>query len=114
MELTYTNLNGFQIPNLTMSNQPTQELGKYGDLRRSFLMKNDPLAYEELLMSGTLFSHLLEMEQAVRQQIDQTMAALLAQNPAPSRSTDPMGWAQRMNSVQAQAEELALPMLYSL
>ncbi|MDD3229306.1 MAG: TnpV protein [Oscillospiraceae bacterium] len=97
-----------------MSNQPTQEIGKYGSLRRTFLMKNDPLTYEEMLINGTLYSHLLEMEQAVQQQIDRTMTALLAQNPAPSRNTDPMGWAQRMNSAQAQAEELALPMLYSL
>ena len=114
MELTYTNMNGFQIPNLTVSNQPTQEIGEFGRRRRTFLQENDPLTYEEMLMNGTLFSHLLEVETAATQMYEQTMAALLKQTPKPDRKTNPLGWTQWMNSAKMQAEELIKPLLYAM
>ena len=36
------------------------------------------------------------------------------QSTAPNRQTDPMGWTQWMNALQAQAEELAMQQIYSL
>ena len=65
-------------------------------------------------MRGKLFPHLLEVEQTVKQQIETTMAQLNAANPGPDRKTDPLGWAQHQNSLLAQAEEMALPILYAL
>lgn len=38
MELTYTNVNGYLIPNLTYkSGEQMEQLGKYGFLRRDYL-----------------------------------------------------------------------------
>ena len=40
MKLTYTNVNGYLIPNLTYkSGEQMEQLGKYGFLRRDYLKK---------------------------------------------------------------------------
>lgn len=101
-------------PALTLDEPPMPEIGKYGSLRRKFLQENAPMVFDEMLLEGTLYPHLLEMDNAVHRQIEQTMQTLMQQSAAPNRQTDPMGWAQWMNAMQSQAEELAMQQIYSL
>lgn len=41
MELTYTEINGYLIPNLILPETDTRPIGKYGELRRQFLAKTE-------------------------------------------------------------------------
>lgn len=112
--MEYTQVNGYLIPNLTLSEQPAQPIGKYGEIRREFLRENTPVTFDLMLMEGTLYPHLLEVDKSTREQINQTMEQLIRQTPMPNRKTDPLGWAQQMNLLKAQAEEMVMPMLYAL
>lgn len=112
--MEYMMVNGYQIPALTLNEPPMPEIGKYGSLRRNFLLENAPMVFDEMLLEGTLYPHLVEMDNAVHRQIEQTMQTLMQQSTAPNRQTDPMGWTQWMNALQAQAEELAMQQIYSL
>ena len=112
--MEYMMVNGYQIPALTWNEPPMPEIGKYGSLRRKFLRENAPVVFDEMLLEGTLYPHLAEMDNAVHRQIEQTMQTLMQQSTAPNRQTDPMGWTQWMNALQSQAEELAMQQIYSL
>ena len=114
MTMTYTNINGYQIPNLTLGGQPADPIGKYGMLRREFLRENAPEQFELMSIQGTLYPHLIEIDRTVRQQVEQTVAQLAQKSKMPDRKSDPLGWTQWMNSLKVQAEELAMPMLYAL
>lgn len=48
------------------------------------------------------------------EQVEQTITKLLVSNPAPDKNNDPLGWTAHMNSLQAQAAELAMPIVTSL
>ena len=111
-ELTYTSVGEYSLPNLKLNR--TEEIGKYGSLRRKFLLENAPMMFDEMMLEGTLYPHLAEMDNAVHRQIEQTMQTLMQQSTAPNRQTDPMGWTQWMNALQSQAEELAMQQIYSL
>ena len=111
--VTYSTIGDYQLPNLTLPQQE-KALGKYGRLRRTYLMKHRPVLYNSMLLNGTLYPHLAEMDNAVHRQIEQTMQTLMQQSTAPNRQTDPMGWTQWMNALQSQAEELAMQQIYSL
>ena len=111
--VTYSTVGDYQLPNLT---RPQQEkaLGKYGRLRRTYLMEHRPVLYNSMLLSGTLHPHLMEVEQTSENRMQQTMAQLLKQNPAPDKEQNQMAWVQHMNSLRAQAEELVLnELIYS-
>ena len=60
--LTYTRNGDYLIPNLTLSEQPSEPLGKYGRMRKAYLKEHRPLIYNQLLMSEKLYPHLLEID----------------------------------------------------
>ena len=111
--LSYTQTGDYLLPNLTL-HQPKTPLGKYGRMRLSFLRQQRPVLYNTMLLNGSLYPHLMEMEQTAESQMQQTMAQLLKQNPAPDKEQNQMAWVQHMNSLRAQAEELVLmELIYS-
>ena len=111
--LNYTKIGDYQLPNLTLS-QPKTLLGKYGRMRRNYLKQYRPVLYNSMLLNGTLYPHLMELEQTAESQMQQMMTELLKQNPAPDKEQNQMAWVQHMNSLKAQAEELVLTeLIYS-
>ena len=111
--LSYTQTGDYFLPNLTM-HQPKTPLGKYSRMRLSFLRQQHPALYNTMLLNGSLYPHLMEVEQTAESQMQQTMAQLLKQNPAPDKESRQMAWVQHMNSLKAQAEELVLTeLIYS-
>ena len=111
--LNYTKIGDYQLPNLTLS-QPKTPLGKYDRMRRNYLKQYRPVLYNSMLLNGTLYPHLMELEQTAENRMQQTMAQLLKQNPAPDKEQNQMAWVQHMNSLKAQAEELVMnELIYS-
>ena len=111
--VTYSTIGDYQFPNLTL-NQPRKPLGKYGRLRRTYLKDHRPVLYNTMLLSGSLYPHLMEVEQTAESRMRQMMTELLAKNPAPDKEQNQMAWVQHMNSLRAQAEELVLTeLIYS-
>ena len=111
--LNYTQTGDYLLPNLTL-HQPKNPLGKYGRMRLNFLKQQHPVLYHTMLLNGSLYPHLMEVEQTAESQMQQTMEQLLKQNPAPDKESRQMAWVQHMNSLKAQAEELVLTeLIYS-
>lgn len=108
MTLTYTQNGDYLIPNLRLSEQPSKPLGKYGRMRKAFLKENRPILYNHLLLSGKLYLHLAEIDQAAKQRLEQMMPALTQAAGATEelKARDPMQWTGRMNACKAQAEEV--------
>ena len=103
--VTYSTVGDYQLPNLTL-NQPRKPLGKYGRMRLNFLKQQHPVLYHTMLLNGSLYPHLMEVEQTAESQMQQTMEQLLKQNPAPDKEKNQMAWVQHMNSLQEQVEEV--------
>ena len=103
--LSYTQTGDYLLPNLTL-HQPKTPLGKYGRMRLSFLRQQRPVLYNTMLLNGSLYPHLMEVEQTAENRMQQTMTQLLKQNPAPDKEKNQMAWVQHMNSLQEQVEEV--------
>ena len=104
---SHSTIGDYQLPNLTL-HQPPKPLGKYGRMRRAYLMEHRPVLYHTMLLNGSLHPHLLEVEQTAQSRMQQLINSLLKQNPAPDKESQQMAWVQHMNSLKAQAEELVL------
>ena len=113
INLSYTQTGDYLLPNLTL-HQPKTPLGKYGRMRLNFLKQQHPVLYNTMLLSGSLYPHLMDVEQTAESRMQQTMEQLLKQTPAPDKESRQMAWVQHMNSLKAQAEELVLTeLIYS-
>ena len=76
--------------------------------------KNFPVSFVVTDPNGSLYPHLMEVEQTAENRMQQTMTQLLKQNPAPDKEQSQMAWVQHMNSLKAQTEELVLTeLIYS-
>ena len=106
--LTYTRNGDYLIPNLKLDEQPEKPLGKYGRMRRAYLKESRPLLYNQFLLNGTLYPHLLEIEETANQRLELIMNQLLEKDLAPDKKQSAMAWVQHMNALKAQAEEVIL------
>ena len=110
--MEYMMVNGYQIPALSLNEPPMPEIGKYGSLRRKFLLENAPMMFDEMMLEGTLLPSCRKMGLDAQQMVDKTLHDLMQKAQMPDRKTNPLGWAQMCNSLKQQAEEMILPMLY--
>ena len=107
-KLTYTKCGDYFIPDIQLANTAKESLGKYGRMRRTFLEENNPMLFNDMILTETLFPHLWEIQQTCEKRMEMLMANLLAKNPAPDKASQQLAWASHMNSLKAQAEELVV------
>ena len=98
MELTYTNVNGYLIPNLTYkSGEQMEQLGKYGFLRRDYLKNHRNSTYQVMLLQDTIGEHLLEVDKAAREREEVILKQLEKKEPLPDKEKDQMAWVRAVN-----------------
>ncbi len=113
MELTYTKVGDYLVPDLMMDGQESGEempLGKYGRMRERFLQEHHSGTYTSMLLTGRLEPHLKEIDRQAQGQVDKMVANLKKQHGVDEamKARDQMGWVQAVNSFMAQAEEIVL------
>ncbi len=108
--LTYHSSGDSQIPNLSLSDQKQQPLGKYGRMRKKYLQEHRPVLWNTMILSETLYPHLREIDQAANRRLEQMMPELMKSAGVTEelKARDPMKWVGLMNNLKAQAEEIIL------
>ncbi|HMM31733.1 MAG TPA: TnpV protein [Clostridia bacterium] len=116
MELTYSTNGDYLIPDLELDTQPTESIGKYGMMRKSFLMEHRKGTYGSLILQNKLTEHLLEIDQTAKAQVEQMVAQMAKAEGVTEelKARDQMKWVGLMNTLKAQAEEIVLAeLIYS-
>ena len=110
MELSYTMVGDFQIPNLMLDSQPPGSIGKYGRMRKRYLKEQHPVLFSELLLSGQLFPHLVEIDQTCEARIELLVKQMSGCEGVTEalKAANQMEWVAHMNSIRSRAEEIVL------
>ena len=79
-------------------------------MRRSYLKEHRPALYSTLLLDGTLFKHLAEIDQACNERMEIIVPAMAKQEGVTEtlKAAEQMEWVRRMNSIRSRAEETVL------
>ena len=109
-ELTYTRSGDYWIPNLSLSQQETQPLGKYGRMRKKYLQEHRPVLWNSLILSEKLYPHLREIDETANSRLEQMMPGLMQSAGVTEalKASNPLKWVGLMNNLKAQAEEVIL------
>lgn len=114
--IAYTQIEDYLLPNLLPPQEQEVHLGKYALMRRSFLEKSRRIMYTNLLTSGRLNAHLMQIEQTALAQMEQTVKQM-AENLGVTealKATDQMQWVGMMNNIRQAAEQSVLKeLIYS-
>ena len=108
--LNYTLHGDYYSPDLTIPETDQKPIGRYGRMRLYYLREHRPGLYTRLILSGKLYEHLAEIDEASRERMDRMipqMAQAEGINEA-LKARDPMAWVGQMNSLKHQAEEMIL------
>ena len=104
---TYTQVGGFLIPDLVLEEQPEGWIGKYGIMRQEYLKKWKKSLYNDLLLSGKLQQHLLDINRDAQEEFE-TIVRQTAKAEGVTeelKRQDQMEWVRRMNSIRNRADE---------
>ena len=107
---TYRQEGDYLIPNLLPPEGSDAPLGKYGRLRRTFLKEHHNGIYTAMLMDGSLWDHLHEIDQSCKERLDRIVSQMAEQENVTEnlKAADQMEWVRRMNSIHNRAEEIVL------
>ena len=110
MELTYTKVGDYYIPDIKAPDAPKHPIGKYGRMRKQYLAEHRPVLYEVLVLGGTLWEHLSEIEQSCTERMERLTTELAKSEGVTEelKAADQMEWVRRKNSIHHRAEETVL------
>lgn len=105
--LEYIRSADYFIPNLTLPKE-TRPIGKWGRMHRDYLREHKPIQYNCLFLSGKLWTYLADLNQQVQDRLERLIDQMKAAEGITEalKTSDPMAWVQRMNSIRARAEEI--------
>lgn len=108
--LHYSMIGDFQFPNLISEVSTHVVLGKYGRMRKRYLREYRPVLWNGLRMSGQLYSHLQDVDNAANRILEQMLPTLMhaAGVTETLKAADPLRWTGLMNTCKAQAEKVIL------
>ena len=106
----YTLHGDYYFPDLELPGVPPQAIGHYGRMRLNYLQEHRPGLYTRLILSGTLYEHLAEIDQTSRWQMEQIISQMALTEGVDEilKAKDQMVWVGRMNSIRQRAEEMIL------
>lgn len=108
MEITYTLVGDYYLPNLTAPESP--KVGRWRMLRFNYLRKHREALYTIMLMKGTLSPHLEEIDRQA-QEMEQQLISQLAQQEGVTeqlKAENQMDWVAQMNNIRNRADEIVL------
>lgn len=114
---TYTlGEDGMYYPNLELQVDEEPHYGKYGCMRMNYIKEYRPGLYTELLFDGKLVSHLNDIDDTARQQMELLTRQMQEQQGVNEefKARDQMGWVGACNNIRSAAEEIVLnELIYS-
>ena len=107
---TYTLVGDVLLPDLSIGEAEQRPIGKYGRMRKRYLKEQHPVIFSELLLSGKLYPHLTEIDEACERRIELLVLPMAKREGVSEalKATDQMEWVRRMNSIRSRAEEIML------
>ena len=105
--LDYVLVGDYYIPDLKLPEE-SRPIGRWGRMHKAFLREHRPGQYNELLLSGKLWTYLADLNE----QADDWLACIISQMQAAESVTeelkarDQLAWVGAMNSIRIRAEEI--------
>lgn len=113
--IKYVLVGDYYIPVLKLPEEH-RPIGRYGRLHRDYLKEVHPIRYNQLALSGKLFTYLADLNE----QAETRMETIIRQMKEAEGVTEEMKareqlmWVQCMNSIQNRAQEIVLhEMIYT-
>ena len=107
MSIPYIRSGDYFVPDLKLPGE-ARPIGKWGRMHRDYLKEYHPTQFNALVLSGTLWTYLANLNEQAQQRKETLIAQLKSAESITEelKAADPIGWTQHMNNITARAEEI--------
>ena len=109
-KITYSKVGDFYIPNLTVAKRKysNHKLGKYGRMRRRYLLNHKKAEYTILFMENKLDEHLYNNDIECQEQFDLLMKQYAEKEHITEelKANNQMEWVKKINAIKNAVEEI--------
>ena len=108
--LWYELIGDYYIPVLTLSSEEQRPIGKWGRMHRDYLREHRPILFNDLILSGQLWTYLADLNQQAQERLSQIIEQMQQVEGVTEdlKTVDQMAWIGAMNSIRNRAEEIIL------
>ena len=95
------------IPNLMLPVE-SRSIGFWGRLHRDYLKEHHPIRYDDLTLSGQLWTYLADLNEQAQSRLERIIRQMQEAEDVTEdlKATDQLAWVQAMNSIRSRAEEI--------
>ena len=110
MNISYTKIGDYLLPDLKLEDKERFNIGKYGLLKLDYLKKNKKGVYTELLMKDKLNEYLHDIGIIANSRINDLILLLAEKENIDEnlKQSDQFLWIGKMNNIKNIAEEMVL------
>ncbi|MBR3973360.1 MAG: TnpV protein [Oscillospiraceae bacterium] len=107
MSVNYIRTGDYLIPDLKLPEE-NRPIGKWGRMHRDYLKEYHPIQYNNLVLSGNLWTYLADLNKQAEQRMEMLITQMKSAEGITEalKAADPMGWTQRMSNITARVEEI--------
>ena len=105
---SYRTVGDYKIPNITLPDEANKPLSMWGLKRKDYLMKHKRVQFNIMLMNGTLWTHLAEIDEQASDMFSRLVEQMKVNEGITEqlKADSQMDWVTRMNSIEARAREM--------
>lgn len=109
INITYIKSGYDYIPDISIQ-EISKPIGRFGRMRRKYLQEENPILYNDLILTEKLFPHLLEVEAIAQRRFDVLMEQMKIQRNITEdlKQRNPMLWVGEMNNIRACIDEIIM------
>ena len=95
------------IPNLMLPEE-NRSIGFWGRLHRDYLKEHHPIRYDDLTLSGQLWTYLANLNEQAQSRLERIIQQMQEAEDVTEelKAADQLAWVQAMNSIRNRAEEI--------
>lgn len=106
---TYRQVGDYFLPDIELPER-NYEIGKYGRMRHRYLKEHRKIQYITMILNGTLYDHLEEIDRICNERMETMVAVMKKQQGITEelKARDQLAWVGTMNNIRKAAEEIVL------
>ncbi len=105
-QITYIKTGDYYISNLKLPEE-NRPIGRWGRMHRDYLKEHRPVVFNQLVLSGNLWSYLADINEQAQQRMEVLVKQMMASEGVTEelKETNQMEWIFRVNNIHSRAEE---------
>lgn len=107
--IDYVLVGDYYVPEMKLPEEK-QTIGHYGRLHREYLRQVKPMVFNELILSGQLWSYLADLNEQVTERRNVMMKQFMEKEGVTEelKKQDRYEWVRRMNGIRNRVDEIVM------